>query len=85
MNATQTTVETLREKLWDLRTSNAPYAQRVAVQRQIEAAQRSAGPVARSVPAVRKCCAAATVSYNCTCSYVTTCAQHGTRHHGTHD
>jgi len=84
MNATQTTVETLRAKLWDLRTNNAPYAQRVALQRRIDAAQRAAGPVVKA-SVVRTCCAAATVSYACTCAYITECPTHGKRHHGTHD
>lgn len=57
----------------------------------VDARRRSAPapvivPAPEPEPAVAgQCCASATISYGCTCSYVTTCARHGEQHHGTHD
>jgi hypothetical protein len=85
MNATQTTVDTLRQKLDALRVARAPYAQRVAVSNALRRVQREAGPAPRSVMFAPRCCDLAAVSYGCTCSHVTTCPTHGVRHHGTHD
>lgn len=85
MNATPSTVESLRQKLTALRLANAPYAERVAVSDAIRRAEREEGPAPRTVAPPARCCERATVSYGCTCSHVTTCPTHGTRHHGTHD
>lgn len=79
------TVVTLRAELRRLRDVGAPYRARVAVQDAIRAAERMEGPTVRTV-APRVCCAAAVVvSYDCTCGHVTSCAEHGVRHNGTHD
>jgi hypothetical protein len=37
------------------------------------------------IPVRATCCERAGVSYECSCSYVTWCPDHGERHHGTHD
>jgi hypothetical protein len=85
MNATHETVRSLRQQLDALRVARAPYAKRVALSDAIRKAEREAGPEPRMVAPPARCCELATVSYGCTCSHVTTCPTHGTRHHGTHD
>ena len=85
MNATHETVDALRKQLWDLRLAKAPYRDRVVLLDRIAAAEREAGPRVPAMAPRPTCCPAAVVEHGCTCAYVTRCAEHGVRHHGTHD